>query len=261
MQLRSGEFLGRALQTYSVAGVQLSETRYQTGRKLPVHSHQHAYFCWVRQGAYEEMYGSATRVCQPGTIAFHPAGESHRQRMGSTTVLSFNADMDERWAARTGLFRESWSVGGGPLLFLVHRIHREFSSPDDVTPLALEALLFEMAVTSQRRTRDRNLPWLERVREVLHERFRGPVSFGELANEIGVHPSQLARGFRSQFRCCPGDYLRQLRLEEAYRLLKGSARPISQVAYECGFSDQSHLTRLFRRHLGTTPAAFRRQTR
>jgi AraC family transcriptional regulator len=141
MQLRSGEFLGCALQAHSVAGVRLVETRYQTGCKLPIHRHQHAYFCWVRQGAYEETYGSATRVCQPGTIAFHPAGENHWQRIGSTAVLSFNVDMDEQWAARTGLFRESWSVAGGPLLFLVDRIHREFCTPDDVTPLAIEALL------------------------------------------------------------------------------------------------------------------------
>jgi AraC family transcriptional regulator len=98
-----------------------------------------------------------------------------------------------------------------------------------------------------------------RAREVLHERFREQLSLTELASEVGIHPAHFARGFRRYYRCSPGDYLRRLRVEEARRLLESTSEPCAMIAATCGFSDQSHLTRLFLRQVGTTPAAYRRR--
>ncbi|NMA97965.1 MAG: helix-turn-helix transcriptional regulator [Phyllobacteriaceae bacterium] len=64
--------------------------------------------------------------------------------------------------------------------------------------------------------------------------------------------------FRSEIGMPPHRYLIILRINKAQRLLAKSSMPIAEIAIECGFSHQEHLTRLFRRHLGTTPAAYRR---
>jgi transcriptional regulator GlxA family with amidase domain len=50
-------------------------------------------------------------------------------------------------------------------------------------------------------------------------------------------------------------------VDEARRLLSDTLRPIADIAFETGFTDQSHLTRVFRRSLGETPAAFRKRFR
>jgi len=51
--------------------------------------------------------------------------------------------------------------------------------------------------------------------------------------------------------------VRELRLAAARRQLAGSKQPIGDIALDCGFYDQAHLGRCFRRRYGTSPAAFR----
>lgn len=63
--------------------------------------------------------------------------------------------------------------------------------------------------------------------------------------------------FQRCFGCAPGEYMRRLRVDHARRTLERGLDPLSEVALDAGFSDQSHLTRLFRRYLGTTPGSYR----
>jgi AraC-like DNA-binding protein len=105
---------------------------------------------------------------------------------------------------------------------------------------------------------DSNVPaWFARVEELIHDRFREPLRMEQLAVEAGVHPSHLARVFRSRYGASPGAYLRRLRLEWAADRLAASDAGVSTVALEAGFADQSHFTRAFRRRYGVPPARYR----
>src|SRR5690606_36042936 len=84
------------------------------------------------------------------------------------------------------------------------------------------------------------------------------INISDIATVTNRSPSHLARMFRSEIGMPPHRYLIILRINKAQRLLAKSSMPIAVIAIECGFSHQEHLTRLFRRHLGTTPAAYRR---
>ncbi|WP_428504664.1 helix-turn-helix transcriptional regulator [Roseateles sp.] len=81
----------------------------------------------------------------------------------------------------------------------------------------------------------------------------------KLAQEPGLHPVYLARAFRSHFRCSPGDFARQHRLHRLHRLqraaklLAHSRLSFSEVAQDCGFFDQPHLSRSFRARFGMAP--------
>jgi AraC family transcriptional regulator len=80
----------------------------------------------------------------------------------------------------------------------------------------------------------------------------------EVAQAAGVHPAHLARGFRTYFKTSLGSYIRRLRVEFAARELVQSEASLATVALAAGFADQSHFTRLFKRHTGFTPNAYRR---
>jgi AraC family transcriptional regulator len=257
MRLGSGQFLGDTIKSGEIPGVRMLVTRYQPTCVLPEHSHSKAYFCLIRSGNYEETYGRRNRTCSRGVVAFHPAAENHRQQMGPKEVVSFNVEMDALWVDRT-MFREPWSVSEGPLVWLASSMFREFQTADDLTPLAVESLLLEMAVVRKRATQEMNPPWILRARDILTERFRAQLTVTELASECRVHPAHFARAFRRCYRCSPSEYLRRLRVEAARHLLETSSESIAIIASNCGFSDQSHLTKLFHRKFGVTPSAYRR---
>ena len=83
------------------------------------------------------------------------------------------------------------------------------------------------------------------------------ISLADLAGVVQLSVFHFLRKFRAEFGCPPHAYVMQRRIEQAKRQLARRDIPLKVVAADCGFSDQSHMTRLFRRLLGTTPAEYR----
>ncbi|HET6701301.1 MAG TPA: helix-turn-helix transcriptional regulator, partial [Gemmatimonadaceae bacterium] len=78
----------------------------------------------------------------------------------------------------------------------------------------------------------------------------------EIAARAGVHPVYLARRFRRFFGSSVVSYLQRGRVTRAADLIASSSLPLSTVAFEAGFADQSHLNRSFRAGTGFTPGAY-----
>lgn len=94
-----------------------------------------------------------------------------------------------------------------------------------------------------------------RASVLMDARLASPLLLADVARECGVSPFQLIRAFHAAFGVPPHAYLMQVRLRRARVMLQGGA-PISTAAFACGFVDQSHLTRVFKRHYGMTPGAY-----
>jgi len=82
-----------------------------------------------------------------------------------------------------------------------------------------------------------------------------------IAEATGLSPSHFARQFRTTVGRAPHQYLIQIRIDRAKRLLGETDRGIAEIAFACGFANQEHLTRLFKRSCGLTPAAYRKGRR
>lgn len=95
----------------------------------------------------------------------------------------------------------------------------------------------------------------DRLRELLDSRVAAGVTLREAAALLDAHPTHLVRAFTGRFGLPPHRYLTARRVDVARRLLL-TGRPVADVAVAAGFYDQPHLTRIFRRYLGTTPARF-----
>lgn len=83
----------------------------------------------------------------------------------------------------------------------------------------------------------------------------------EVAHAVGLSATHFARRFKRSTGSAPHQYLMRCRVERARRLLAETDNAIAQVALACGFAHQEHLTRVFRRLSGETPARFRRSAR
>jgi AraC family transcriptional regulator len=80
----------------------------------------------------------------------------------------------------------------------------------------------------------------------------------ELAAAINLSASHLFRAFKGSLGESPQRYIAKRRITLACEKMRHCAEPLAQIANVCGFCDQPHLCRTFRRLMGTTPAAWRR---
>lgn len=91
----------------------------------------------------------------------------------------------------------------------------------------------------------------------LREHLRGPVSIPELAGRVGMSPSSLYKHFKAITSTTPLQYLKDLRLLEARRLLSGGGHTVSSAAYAVGYESPNQFSREFSRKFGVAPRALR----
>jgi AraC-like DNA-binding protein len=91
----------------------------------------------------------------------------------------------------------------------------------------------------------------------LHQNSGHPLQSEDLARQSGLSLRQLERTFHKLLGTSPHQYLLQIRIERACRLLTESDATVAAIAQECGFYDHAHFIKTFRTAMGTTPSRFR----
>jgi AraC family transcriptional regulator len=103
------------------------------------------------------------------------------------------------------------------------------------------------------------LEWqIRRVREYIDAHVGSRILVSDLSHIVQRSEAHFNRAFKRTFGETPHAYLIRLRLELASRAMLAGKAPLTDIALTCGFTDQAHLCRLFRRWTGRTPAAWRR---
>jgi AraC-like DNA-binding protein len=91
----------------------------------------------------------------------------------------------------------------------------------------------------------------------MRDHYQSPITNRQLARLAHMSVRAFERKFRGSFHVTPQKYLRKLRMRMASRALVYTDQSLAEVALGCGFSDQSHFTREFRRQFGRTPRDYR----
>jgi AraC family transcriptional regulator len=104
------------------------------------------------------------------------------------------------------------------------------------------------------------LAWqLNRVVDYIETHLTEKMMATELADVINVSVGQLIRAFKVSIGVPPFRYIARRRVELACTMMSTTREPLSQIATACGMSDQAHLCKVFRRMIGTSPSAWRRE--
>lgn len=107
---------------------------------------------------------------------------------------------------------------------------------------------------------DASAATLARVRDYIRSHYAHDMTVSDLAAVAGLSRAHLTRAFSAAYHMPPHVYLNAVRITEAQaRIRRGM--PLSVVALDCGFADQSHFTRRFKGGVGVTPSAWRAMTR
>jgi AraC-like DNA-binding protein/mannose-6-phosphate isomerase-like protein (cupin superfamily) len=239
------------------------------------HWHEEFAVGLIDSGAVQFTHGGQTEHITTDKVVIVNAGEVHSAEGFGVPSLRFRivyipeSSFREVVSLRTklpGSLHFSQTVLSDP------SVHRDLSKAlhtldSDASLLAKQGVLLNIMAEAIRRfsswsdiiDRSAAPSTLDRAREYLHDYISEDVSLDDLGTETGLTKFHLLRAFRNRFGLPPHAYQLQQRVLRAKHLLK-SFSP-SHVAFECGFSDQSHFTRVFRAHTGTTPRRYAKQFR
>lgn len=260
--LHAGQFYGNVRKQLRTGGVTLTEITHTTARKLPKHAHEAVYVSMLLAGSYKETLGSRELESKPLDVVFHPAAFEHRDEIGSTGARFFSLEISSKWLSNIGAPNLAISAPAqltGEGAITMRRLLAAYLR-SETTHLEAESLVAELLAHLDTRNQScENRPqWMSRVEEFLRAQFCRQLTLEEVARVADVHPVHLSRVFRRTHRTTMGDYLNKLRAECVARHLTNPERSLADLAYDAGFADQAHLTRVFKQINGITPGALRK---
>ena len=152
----------------------------------------------------------------------------------------------------------------------VREVTRELSAlPDAAAERILARVLFFRLLVALARVWHESAP-REKIREYrqveiadvirfCEAHFAEPINVPQLAAKMFLSPSRFSAIWKKEMGITPGEYLRDLRLRHAQRLLKTTDRSASDIALDCGFSDAAQFSRTFKKAFGIAPREYRQK--
>lgn len=243
----------------------LSELRFPQDYRQPPFEPELPYLAVVLEGALVKSFTQRAIELDRACGLTMPVGATHGARFGSDGARILVVRPRTPSDPVAGCFDRLVELRGRELTWLAWRLAGELRASDTAAPLAAEGFALELLAATTREVRverspARPPPWLRAAEELLRARLADRIGLGELAETVGVHPAYLARAFRAYYGLSVGEYGRRLRLAWAARELARAEKPLAEIAAGAGFADQSHFTRVFKQHVGLTPARYREQT-
>ena len=98
---------------------------------------------------------------------------------------------------------------------------------------------------------------VQKVKQYINDHYSEPLNLTELSDMVGMSPVAFSRFFRIRTNRTLSEYIADIRLGFAARLLVDTTKNISEICYECGFNNLSNFNRTFKAKRGSTPREFR----
>lgn len=138
--------------------------------------------------------------------------------------------------------------GFGQVVGLLQILHR-LSLADEAALLSRYGLPAELKPVDRER--------MERVYAYVMGHFTGPVRLSDVAAVANMTPTSFCRYFRERANRTLSDFIAELRIGYACKLIAEADRSVSEIAYECGYRTLSNFNRQFRTHVGMTPRQYK----
>ena len=211
-------------------------------------------------GKISIKYENTELISECGSVTFMPRGVAYETEIledTSMAIIHFRLaeDIDFRNPAVLAVSDKS-------IRHLFDRLVREYrvDEPFDFSCMALfYELLSRLETYSASESVGRIPDKLRRAKEYMLESFSdSALSISSVADEVGVSTAYLRREFSACYGKSPIACLRDVRIENAKRLLQSEYLTVEQIAEECGFSGASYFIQVFHKATGTSPDKYRR---
>ncbi|HXC44522.1 MAG TPA: AraC family transcriptional regulator [Candidatus Dormibacteraeota bacterium] len=201
------------------------------------HVHKHAYAALVLSGCYEEAGDLGRLRVHAGDVVLHEAFEAHLDRFPVSGVKVLNISLPAQSTFNPGLGR--------------------IDDPDSIVRIAekneAEAALVLLSLTEIQEPECRD--WPDELAAALMQ--YPSLSLSHWSQVRGIAPWTISRGFAQVFDVSPSAFRVRARTHHAWKAIRTTDAPLASIAADCGFADQSHMTRSVKSMTGQGPRAWR----
>jgi AraC-like DNA-binding protein len=253
----------------ALADTEIVAARF-TRHVFPIHAHAEYVISVVMEGAEAFAHGRVQVFAPRGSLVLLNPFEEHTGRAVGASwrhiALFPKFDCFQQWLD-TNAFQLASPIVTDPLgARLILRLAQSVSANSDVLEVQCNfaSLLEHLAEHHTRDAGESKQPYcaaeIKCARELLDQNLSADVDLAKLAFATGLPALTLLRSFRKSLGCTPHAYRTAQRLKMAKLALR-KGRPPALVAADAGFFDQSHMTRVFRKHIGITPGDYQKTGR
>ncbi len=260
--LKKGEYTGDIVRLLNIDGSIITNTYYSREKNNPDwHFHENFHICFVFQGGKAETNKSSTYSKKEGSILSYHSGEKHRWISSKSVSKSANIEIGNDFLNKYGLSENSIKENLYKKIdskSIILKIQKEMLINSDESSVCIHSLLLELVSDSNKPQRRGTPHWILVLNELLHDNWNEQMTLKEMSESIGVHPVTISKYFRKYFTCTLGEYQRKLKIDHSIQLIKNSDMSLSEIAFHCGFADQSHFIRNFKKMTGFLPKHFQK---
>ena len=227
---------------------------------LGKHYHEHANLVFILYGGCLEKRQHNSYERAASDLAFLHPGEVHETIFTDLGTRYISLDI------KPGAFTEgnideniiSNAIRKSPdAKFLILKMYAELLHNDEFSADSIKMIFLEFASLSRVVGRIKTAPaWIRVVHEVLNDRWAETITLKQLSEASGVNPITISKHFSTYFACTLGNYLRKLRIDRSLSLIRNERNSLTQTAYACHFSDQSHFIRSFKAYTSLLPKEY-----
>ena len=260
--LKKGEYLAPVYKTIDLKPLTVGITEYPFETKTGVwHYHEKALMSFVLEGGNLERRKNKEIERTTGSINFYHSYELHQNiyKVFPSKHFSIEIDSSFLWDYDIEETDIEVAIENKPffkLLFI--KILKEIIIEKEVGSESVEMLFLDLVSVNKVKSKimGKKPSWVKIVEELLNDNWDIFPSLKELSRAANVHPVTISSNFEQYFTCTYGEYMRKLKVDRAIDLIRNSKQSFTQIAYICGFSDQSHFTRVFKNQTGLLPSQY-----
>ena len=260
INLSNGQYLGSNRRRYDAGGIILTETEYHSTVFEGWHAHENIHVSLIIKGGNREQRKQRETHVLPGTLLFYHQHELHRNLHTSHPSKNINLEITEE-------FLQQYELGENEIEkmarhpdagFSLLKMYHEADQADHFSAVSIQMLLLELISDTKKLHKKQPPLWLKTIVDFLQDNWQEHPGLTELASLSGVSPITVSKHFSKYMGCTLGEYMRKLKIQNALRLIPTGTLSLTEVAYYCGFADQSHFTRNFRKLTHFLPKAYQK---
>lgn len=229
---------------------------------VPAHGHTPPHVLVMLSGSLSEREEGGACVRGPRSIRYSPGGDRHDEiRIGADGAHCLI--VEARGFPELRLV-DRMAIAADEARHEVTALERCLFSERCVSPASVEELalaLFSLVRATARPAHVVHHQWIARARDHLHDLVLSSAPLADAARHVRRNPSVVSRVFRATYGIPVHRYYRRRQIDRAWSLLATSELPLGAVAAASGFTDQSHMTRVFVRESKSTPARIQARMR